>query len=124
MSGFAVCGMNGAGKSTVAKSLANALNMRLLDIEDCCFPPADPPFSVQRTKEEVYRMLRRGALSGSFVFASVSPDVCGIDDLISAVFWLEAPLENRIPRIRKRTFVSTATGSFPAGICMIAARHL
>ncbi len=50
MSGFAVCGMNGAEKSAVAKSLANSLGLRLLDIEDYCFFPADPPFSVQRTK--------------------------------------------------------------------------
>lgn len=94
--------MNGAEKSAVAKSLANSLGLRLLDIEDYCFFPADPLFSVQRTKEEVSRMLRRGALSGSFVFASVSPDGYGIDDLISAVFRLEAPFENKIPRIRER----------------------
>ncbi len=100
--GLAVCGMNGAGKSTLAKALANALGLRFLDIENYYFPPADPPFSVQRDKSEVVRLLRRDALAESFVFASVSPDRYGVDDLISAVFWVEVPLEVRIPRIRAR----------------------
>lgn len=91
MSGIAVCGMNGAGKTSAAKVLARELGLNFLDIEDYCFPPSEPPYSVQRNKEEIARLLRRDALSGGFVFASVSPDGYGIDDLISAVFWLEAP---------------------------------
>ncbi len=102
MSGFAVCGMNGSGKSTLAKAVANALGLRFLDIEDYYFPPAEPPFSVERDKSEIARLLRQDALSGGFVFASVSPDGYGIDDLISAVFWLEVPLDVRLKRIRAR----------------------
>lgn len=102
MSGFAVCGMNGAGKSSAAKALADLLDFRLLDIEDYYFPPADPPFSIQRDKEEITRLLRHDALPGNFIFASVSPDGYGIDYLISAVFRIEVPAEIRIPRIRKR----------------------
>lgn len=102
MSGIAVCGMNGSGKSTVAKALADKLGLRYLDIEDYCFPPADPPFSVERDKDDIIRLLRQDAVSQSFVFASVSPEGCGIDDLISAVFWLEVPPDKRIARIRAR----------------------
>lgn len=113
--GLAVCGMNGAGKSTLAKALANALGLRLLDIENYYFPPADPPFSVQRDKSEVVRLLRRDALAESFVFASVSPDGYGVDDLISAVFWVEVPLEVRIPRIRARDLDRYGERALPGG---------
>lgn len=102
MSGIAICGMSGAGKTSTAKALANELGLRFLDIEDYYFPPAEPPYSVQRDKEEISRLLRRDALSGGFVFASVSPDGYGIDDLISAVFWLNVPKDVRISRIRNR----------------------
>ena len=50
MIGLAVCGMNGSGKSSTAKALSEELGLRLLDIEDYFFPPADPPLSVERKK--------------------------------------------------------------------------
>ena len=59
--GIIVCGMNGAGKSTVGKALAERLGVYWFDIEHLYFPGTDAgyAYAVSRTQEEVERLLLR-----------------------------------------------------------------
>ena len=55
-----VCGLNGVGKSTMAKALAERLNLRFVDIEDIYFSRQDNPdypYEKSRPYEEVISML-------------------------------------------------------------------
>ena len=40
--GIIICGLNGTGKSTLGKALADQLKFHLIDIEDLYFPKTDP----------------------------------------------------------------------------------
>ena len=57
--GILICGLNGTGKSTLGRILADRLRYEFIDDEDLFFPKADPSyaFSSPRSKEEVIRLL-------------------------------------------------------------------
>ena len=72
--GILICGLNGTGKSTLGKMLADRLGYEFIDNEDLWFPKTDPAytFSGPRSKEEAVRLLEE-RISGNhrFVFAAV-----------------------------------------------------
>ena len=106
--GILVCGLNGAGKSTVGRTLADRLGYRFIDNEDLYFPKAGSSyeFSNPRSKEEVIRMLEgRIAQNDKFVFAAVRGDYG--DKLISSlqtIVLIETPKSVRSRRVRDRSF--------------------
>ena len=57
--GILICGLNGAGKSTVGRMLAGRLGYEFIDNEDLFFPKTDPAyaFAAPRPKEEAIRLL-------------------------------------------------------------------
>lgn len=67
--GIIVCGLNGTGKSTLGKALAEKLHFYFIDNEDLYFPKIDPAYiyATPRTREEVEK-------HENFVFASVKGD--------------------------------------------------
>ena len=68
--GILVCGLNGAGKRTLGKALAEQLGGYFLDNEDLYFPKTDPAYLYAPPVK-----IRAGAYWYSFfVFAAVKGD--------------------------------------------------
>ena len=75
--GILVCGLNGTGKSTLGKALAERLHFHFIDNEDLYFPKIDPAYiyAAPRTREEVEKLLLNEIEKHEdFVFASVKGD--------------------------------------------------
>ena len=75
--GIIICGLNGAGKSTIGKALAKELKFHFIDIEELYFPKTDPHYIYvsPRTREEVEQLLFDEIRAHeNFVFASVKGD--------------------------------------------------
>ena len=106
--GILICGLNGTGKSTLGRMLAERLGYCFIDNEDLFFPKTESSyeFSNPRSKEEAIQILEdRIAQDDKFVFAAVKGDYG--DKLISSlqkVVLIEAPKSVRNHRIRERSF--------------------
>lgn len=102
--GIIVFGLNGCGKTTVGRELAKRLRCKHMDVEDYYFPPAEIPFSVSRTRDEVRQMmLEEINKHSSYVLSSVSCDWGEeIMDTFGLAVLLSAPPEVRLERIRRR----------------------
>lgn len=105
--GIIVCGLNGSGKSTFGKALAEALNYRFLDVEDYYFPNKQNNYKYEnpRSTKEVTESLIDDIGNCNFVFASVIGNYN--DELISKfthVILIEVPKEIRLERVRNRSF--------------------
>ena len=67
--GICVCGLNGCGKTTLAKALAKELNFKHMDIENYYFSPEDDSYSSPKGREEVETLLLNDIKDNpSFVF--------------------------------------------------------
>lgn len=107
---IAICGGNGAGKSTVARYLAAKTGWLYLEIEDYYFKREDDLVSVYkyeraRSKEEVARLLGNDLIkSDNSVIAATRIDFCEeIERQLSAVIHLEVPTFERVQRVRERS---------------------
>ncbi len=105
--GIVVCGMNGCGKSTLGRALAEKLGFYFIDIEDLYFPKTDASYEYAspRTKEECERLLADMIQEHeNFVFCAVKGDYG--EDVVSryryAIF-LEVPKEIRLQRVWDRS---------------------
>lgn len=106
--GILVCGLNGVGKSTLGKALAERLGYYFIDIEDLYFPKTDPDYiyANPRSRKEVEALLLQEMKAHeNFVLASVKGDY---GEEISASFQcavlLEVPRELRLERVKNRSF--------------------
>lgn len=103
-----VCGLNGTGKSTLGKALAEKLNYRFIDIEDIYFPKDNPEhtYSNPRSTEEAERILSNLiSEDDSFVLASVKGNFN--KDIVShfkCAVYIEVPKETRIKRVYDRLY--------------------
>ncbi len=90
--GIIVCGLNGAGKSTMGKALAERLNYHFIDVEDLYFPKTDDHYTYAspRTREAVYPFFR---------FAVV----------------INVPKEIRMQRVKNRSFQKFGSRMLPGG---------
>lgn len=106
--GIIVCGLNGVGKSTLGKSLAEKLHYHFLDIEDIYFPKTDPQYlyAAPRTRPEVDGLLLAELTAHErFVFAAVKGDyVDNISAFLQCAVLIDVPKEIRIQRVRTRSF--------------------
>lgn len=101
--GIILCGLNGCGKTTLGKLIAERLGWQAMDVEPYWFPSSDT-YTSSRTREEVQQLLLADMeRSKGFVFSSVN---CSWGKAIEAHFclavYLTAPKEVRLERIRQR----------------------
>lgn len=117
--GILICGLNGTGKSTTGRMLADRLGCDFIDSEDLWFPKTDPSylFSGPRSKEEAIRLLEdRIRENDRFVFAAVKGDYG--DKLIASldhIVLIEAPKPIRLRRVRERSFQKFGERILPGG---------
>ena len=117
--GILLCGLNGAGKNTLGKALADKLSFHYIDNEELYFPKNDPAYlyAVQRDREEVERLLlEETADHPDFVFTSVKGDY---SEAVRARFqyavWVDAPRELRLRRVRERSYQKFGDRMLPGG---------
>ena len=117
--GILICGLNGVGKSTVGKMLAERIGYRFIDNEDLYFPKTDSTylFSSPRSKEEVIELLEEKIADNSrFVFAAVKGDYG--DPFIAAldhIVLIDVPKEIRHQRVRNRSYEKFGERILPGG---------
>ena len=106
--GILVCGLNGSGKSTVGRLLAQRLAYRFIDNEDLFFPKEDPKYvyAHPRSKAEVIRLLEEAiSLDPRFVFAAVRGDYGDrLLSLLDCAVLIEVPKSVRLQRVHDRSF--------------------
>ena len=115
--GILICGLNGCGKSTLGRQLADQLGYRFIDNEDLYFPKDDPSYlySGPRSEEEVVRHLEELIEQDRrFVFAAVKGNY---GDKLPA--YLDHVILIEVPSVLIR---NSETGCFPAAICMKRSR--
>lgn len=117
--GILICGLNGTGKSTLGKALADHLGYEFIDNEDLYFPKSDPSyaFSVVRSKDEVIQLLEERIRNHDrFVFAAVKGDYG--DRFISSlkhIILIEVPKQIRSQRVRNRSHQKFGDRILPGG---------
>lgn len=102
--GIAVVGANGSGKTTLGRYLADLLGYQHMDIEDYYFKESVIPYANSRTREEVRALLLADMKKHDrFVLSAVNCDFGNeINTLYDCVVYIEAPLEIRLERIKRR----------------------
>ena len=106
--GILICGLNGTGKSTLGKVLAQKLHFYFIDSEGLSFPKTDSNYiyASPRTRKEVGKLLLSEIKTHiNFVFATVKG---GYDEAIypflQYAVLIEVPKDLRIQRIINRSF--------------------
>lgn len=104
--GIIITGLNGGGKSTVCKLLAEKMNYFSMDVEDYYFIDSDIPYSKFHTHEQTKKlMLDDIAKHNNFVLATVNCDWGEeIASMCKLAVVLNAPLDIRMERIKKREY--------------------
>lgn len=107
--GIQICGLNGCGKSTLGKALAEALGFHFIDNEDLFFSKsnAEDPYSNPKSRDEVEKLLAKEVSEHeNFVFAAVKGDY-GADILpfYNYIVLIEVPRDIRLQRVHNRSFL-------------------
>ena len=117
--GIMICGLNGTGKSTLGRMLADRMRYEFIDNEDLFFSKTDSSymFSSPRSKEEVIRLLEeRIRDNNQFIFAAVKGDYG--DKLIASldyVVLIEVSKQIRSQRVRDRSYQKFGDRILPGG---------
>lgn len=113
--GILLCGLNGAGKSTIGRALAQSLRYHFIDHEDLFFPDGD--YAAPRSLEEACRLLmQRVAAHPNFVLSCVKGNFGDalLPQLRLAVL-VEAPRALRLQRVRQRSLGKFGDRMLPGG---------
>ena len=106
--GIMVCGLNGVGKSTLGRALADRLGYFFIDNEELYFSKTDLNyiFASPRSKDEVIKLLNNTIHEHeNFVFAAVKGDYG--DELLAHlryIILIEVPKDIRLERVRGRSY--------------------
>ncbi len=117
--GIIICGLNGAGKSTVGKALAKELGFCFIDIEDLYFPKTDPHYTYASpcTRREVELLLfSEIKTQKDFVLASVKGDYGeNICSFFRYAVLIDVPKDIRLKRVKERSFHKFGSRMLPGG---------
>ena len=116
--GIIVCGLNGVGKSTLGKALAEKLRYHFIDNEDLYFPKTDPDYmyAAERTREEVESLLSDEITThGDFVFVSVKGDYKKALPFFKYAVLISVPRDVRLKRVEERSFKKFGGRMLPGG---------
>ena len=106
--GIIVCGLNGCGKSTLGKALAQKLGFYFIDIEDMYFTrtSTDAPYANPRSRAEVEKLLQDEVRKQDhFVFSAIKGDYGEeLQKYYRIAVVIEVPKEIRTQRVRNRSF--------------------
>lgn len=106
--GIIICGLNGTGKSTLGKTLAEKLHFYFIDIENLYFPKTNPNYiySSPRTREDVAeRLLCEIRTHENFILASVKGDYGEeLYSFFQCAILLDVPRNIRLQRVKDRSF--------------------
>lgn len=106
--GIIICGLNGTGKSTLGKALAEKLHFYLIDNEDLYFPKTDTSYiyASPRTRQEVEKLLLKEMKEHeNFIFASVKGDYGeAVYPFFQYAILMDVPKDIRIKRVKNRSF--------------------
>lgn len=117
--GIQVCGLNGCGKSTLGRALAQKIGFHFIDNEELFFTrnAADEPYQNPRSRAEVEKLLMEEVRKhGDFVLAAVRGDYGKeILPLYRYAVLMEVPKEIRLRRVRDRSFQKFGGRMKPGG---------
>ena len=117
--GILVCGLNGCGKSTLGKALADELGYYFIDNEDLFFPKSDPNYlyAFPRPKDEVEkRLLDEIKAHQHIVFAAVKGDYGKeVIPFYNCAVLIDVPKEIRLQRVKDRSFQKFGNRMLPGG---------
>lgn len=117
--GILICGLNGVGKSTLGRALAEKLQLHFIDSEDLYFPKTDARYlyASPRTREEVEELLLREIEAHpDHIFASVKGDYGeAVTSRFRYAVWVEVPRDIRLERVRDRSFQKFGSRMLPGG---------
>ena len=120
--GIQICGLNGCGKSTLGKALAEKTGFHFIDNENLYFSRSGPndPYANPRSEEEVERLLLHEVSEHpNFIFAAVRGNYgTEIIPMYNYVVVIEVPKEIRSQRIRNRSFQKFGSRMLVGGDCM------
>lgn len=104
--GIIIFGLNGAGKSTVGRALADRLGYKNMDIEDYYFDDCAIPYSNPRDRGDVIlHMLADIRKNGPFVISAVDGELgVEITSMYKLAVYIEAPRDIRLERIKRRAY--------------------
>ena len=106
--GIIICGLNGVGKSTLGKALAEKLDFYFIDNEDLFFPKDNPDylFASPRTRIEAEKLLFDEVKAHeNFVLSAVKGNYGeDIIPLYQYAVLVEVPKKIRIQRVKDRSF--------------------
>ena len=106
--GIQICGLNGCGKSTLGRALAERIGFHFIDNENLYFGKAvaSDPYANPKTRKEAELLLMEEVRRyPDFVFSAVKGDYGeDIIPMYSYVVVIEAPKEIRSQRVRNRSF--------------------
>lgn len=102
--GIIICGLNGSGKTTTGRLVAERLGIKRMDVEDYYFLNSEIPFTVSRTKDEVRELMWADIQKHKeYVLSSVGCDWGEqIEGSLALAVFLTAPKETRMARIDQR----------------------
>lgn len=117
--GLIVCGLNGIGKSTLGRALADHLGWRFIDNEDLYFPDAaaDNKYATPRTEEQFLIHLAEALnRDDCFVYAAVKADHApAITSRFTCAVLVDTPRDIRLRRVRERTLARSGSRALPGG---------
>lgn len=114
-----VCGLNGVGKSTLGRVLADRLHFHFIDIEDLYFPKVSDwyLYDSPRSRNEVESLYtEQMEIYPNVVFSAVKGDYGeNIDLQFDYAVYIDVPKDIRMQRVRERSFTKFAERILPGG---------